>query len=560
MDRAAQDPAFADATRRFEIGDFGAARAGYLQLADRPELLAPALCQLGRIAAAQGDVMRAIGLLQQALAVAPALLLGYRVLAELQVGAGRMTAAQSTLLTLGNTLKAQGREEEALSVYAEILAQDPLHYGAAVNLGTVLAGRARTGDALRYLLWGLCLGARRMAGLDDLVAQAMAEFPDVVVGPAGQLPAGAPTGVFGYIEGALTTLGGLCKAQGHYALALTFYRRAVDIAPGYALGHWNLALALLGAGAYDEGWREYEWRWHWPDFPETRRHLGVPVWQGESLVGCRILVWSEQGLGDTLQFVPLIDRLCAQGAEVALEVPDPLVRLLAANLPMVRVIPRADRPHTVKCELRFDYAIPLLSLPQRLDLTADTLPLARGYLKPLPEDTATWTARLPQEDRLRVGLVWAGRPQHTKDAQRSLPFAMLQSLAAETAVDWYALQLGARRSELERLPGRQISDLAPYLDDFGQTAAALARLDLVVTVDTSVAHLAGAMGVPAWVLLPEPCDWRWGQNGTSCAWYPFVRLFRQTRPGHWETVIAQVKMQLATLGMEDQVARCADSS
>lgn len=547
MDRAAREPAFAEATRALQAGQLDRARAQYQALTDRPELLAPCLHQLALIAAARNEAARAMALLGQALAFEPGLMLGYRTLAGMQERAGLLPAAMATLLNLGNALKAQGRQDEAVSAYRHVLDREPLHYGAAVNLGTTLAESGQAAEATACLMRGLRLYGRRVAAMAGFPDALLALLPEGARPDEAELPDGQATGPFEMIEGALTTLGKLFREQGHPDAALACYRRALQEAPGYALAHWNLSIALLGLGEFDEGWREYEWRWRWPGFPEPRRALPIPLWQGETLNGRRILVWSEQGLGDTMQFLPLVSRLVGQGAEVVLEVPATLVRLFAANLPGLTVIERPDHPDTVNSRLAFDYAVPLMSLAQRLGLSTDALPLAQGYLHALPEDEEAWRTRIGAQRGPRIGLVWAGRPQYANDAMRSLPFAVMQELIGIGGVRWYSLQLGPRRGELARLPEGRVTDLAPHLEDFAETAAALTQLDGVVTVDTSVAHLAGAMGVPAWVLLPRPGDWRWGRDGEDSAWYPSLRLCRQEEPGRWEAVLAGVRDALAGL-------------
>lgn len=554
MARAMQEQVFAEATHMLQAGEFAMARDRYLTLTDRPELLAPCLHQLGLIAAAQGDVPRAFSLFRQALAVEPGLVMGYRSLAELQERTGAVPAAIGTMLNLGNVLKVRGRNDEAVSVYRHILERDPLSYAAAVNLGTTLAGLHQLEEATRQMLRGLRLYGRQYAGMAGFPDEVLALLPESARVGETPLPDGTPSGPFDMLEGALVTLGKLFKEQGHADAAVACYRRALQEAPGYALAHWNLAIVLLKLEEYREGWQEYEWRWRWPEFPEPHRALPMPVWQDEELTGRRILVWSEQGMGDTIQFLPLVSRLVEQGAEVVLEVPAALVRLFAFNLPDVQVIERSDHPDSVKSELVFDYTVPTMSLPHRLGLSVDELPLAQNYLRPLPEDEEAWGERIPSSPEPRVGLVWAGRPQHANDVFRSLPFEAMRALAETEGVRWYSLQVGPRSEELQRLASGQVIDLAPHLEDLGQTAAALARLDWVVAVDTAVAHLAGAMGVPAWVMLPRYGDWRWGDEGESSAWYPGLRLFRQQQSGEWETVVETVKAGLASPSGSDILA------
>lgn len=536
LDLALQQPAFAQAVRHYAAGALGEARNQFLALADGPELTAPCLYQLGLVAAVLNDPPRAMALLRHACSVDPGLMVAYRALAGLHDAAGQFPAANATLLNLGNALQSRGRLAEAEHVYKELIERGPLNYGAAVNLGTMYAHADRVPEAVSLLVRGLRLYGRSDPGIGrfmDTILNAVSgpEFPKEAF-----LPPGLPTGAPDMLEGALTSLGKALSELGHPAQAIACWRRAVPAAPGYALAHVNLSFALLAEGDFEEGWREYEWRWHWPENPEPRRRLPAPEWKGEPLEGRRILVWGEQGLGDTLQFLPLIEQLTRQGAETILEVPRALVRLLAFNLPGARLVERPNHPHTLNTDAALDYVVPTLSLPRILGLLRKDLPPATSYLRPRPEDLAAWIERLAEKGGPRVGLVWAGRPEHANDLKRSLPPDVLKAILEIDGVRWHGLQIGARRA-----------DLAGWIGDFADTAAAVAQLDAVVSVDTSVAHLAGALGKPCVVLLPRPCDSRWGRSGEGTAWYPSLRLLRQTRRGRWDAVVAEIKPALQRL-------------
>jgi hypothetical protein len=315
-------------------------------------------------------------------------------------------------------------------------------------------------------------------------------------------------------------------------------------APGFALGHWNLAIALLAAGIFEGGWSEYEWRWQWDGFPGTRRRLTAVAWSGEPLAGKRIVVWAEQGYGDVIQFAPLVSRLAEAGAEVVFEVPPPLLRLLQHNLAGVTVTRLPDSPFDSIPHFAPEFILPHMSLPHRLALVIDDLPLSTKPLRPIPADEPAWAQRIPAGPRRKVGLVWAGRPAHADDARRSMPFRALRPLFRQRAVDWYSLQVGPRAADSRMAPIGRLTDLSPMLTDFAETAAAIARLDLVITVDTAVAHLAAAMGRPTWLLLSKVADWRWAKDAVADRWYPSVRIFRQRHAGDWPGVVKAVSEAL----------------
>jgi tetratricopeptide (TPR) repeat protein len=533
-------PAFGIALRKHDEGDYAAARALYLDLVDQPSLTSLCLHQLGLIAAARGEHARSAELLRRAIRLDPQQPLGYHNLRAALERAGDLTGAVAALVDLGCVQYNHQDYSQAAKTFLEVLSRDPINYAAHVNLGTSLAWKGEYQVAARHLLFGMELFGRLVKEVGIFARRIEDQLADWLGIRPGHnlLPPGMPHGAIEKVEDALTTLGKLLNECGHSDAAMQCLRKSIEMAPGFALGHWNLSLALLGAGEFEQGWREYEWRWHWDRFPEPRRLLPVPLWRDEPLTGKRILVWAEQGFGDGMQFVALINRLRGEGAEIFLEAPNPLVRLFRQSFPGIHVIPRPDSPHALSIDTALDYVVPLMSLPDRLALKLDDLPLGVGYLKADPADVAIWKERLVPGNKPKVGVVWSGRPAQADDAKRSIPFDVLSPLFDVTSVDWYSLQVGPSQDLAEGDP--RIEGLSTYLNDFADTAAAMSHLDLIISVCTGVAHLAGGLDRPTWLLAREPSDWRWAGGGGSSPWYPSMRIFRQPRSGDWPAVIGMV--------------------
>jgi hypothetical protein len=326
--------------------------------------------------------------------------------------------------------------------------------------------------------------------------------------------------------------------------AVPLLRRALALRPDDPEKHWNLALALLKRGDYAEGWREYEWRWQRHKNERPLRPFAQPFWRGEAVEGKTVLLYAEQGFGDTLQFLRYVPHVQALGARVVLEVQRPLLTLATAfahTLPQaVTVIAQGDPLPA------FDAHVPLMSLPTAFATTLATVPAPLRFTPPaLPR----WPGR-----PLRIGIAWAGNPKHLRDRERSVPAEALLPLFAAPNCTWISLQTGPAATQLARLG---VAIKQPPLADFLDTAAVIDTLDLVLSVDTVVAHLAASQGAPTWLLLPFASDWRWllptwrAADGAQNPWYPNARLFRQRelpdgRPQAdlWQPVIAEVAAAL----------------
>ncbi|QCG90682.1 hypothetical protein [Azospirillum sp. TSH100] len=316
--------------------------------------------------------------------------------------------------------------------------------------------------------------------------------------------------------------------------------RAIVLHPESDVARFNLSMVLLADGDFANGWRLYESRWR---MERVIYPAHAPGWQGGDPAGRSFLLVAEQGQGDTLHFVRYAPMLAALGAQVHLMVQPSLVRLLSA-LPGIASVRSLTEPPPV-C----DACIPLLSLPLVFGTTLATIPAAVPYLFASPQDRGNWKRRLDGEPRLKVGLVWAGSAHddqflaHMVDRRRSLPLAALAPLAGIPNVSFYSLQKGPAAAESPPA-GLDIVDWMDAVGDFADTAAFVAELDLVISVDTSVCHLAGALGRPVWMLSRYDACWRWLRDRSDSPWYPTMRLFRQDRPGDWPAIILRVRAAL----------------
>lgn len=319
---------------------------------------------------------------------------------------------------------------------------------------------------------------------------------------------------------------------------------ALAAAPNEPGLHWNRAVALLQAGEWAEGWREFEWRRHDDRAEPPWRDLGAPTWRGEPLAGRTILLYAEQGLGDTLQCLRFAPSVAALGGRVILEVQFPLVDVARRTKGVAAVVARGDALPP------FDLECPLMSLPGVLGATPDSIPGAVPYLIARDDLADTWSERLDgiaANARLRVGLVWAGNPRFADDRRRSPGLAALRSILDAPGVHFLGLQKGEGRAASADAPPppANFTDLGPSIETMDDTAAIMTGLDLIISSCTAPAHLAGGLGRPLWLLLPHAPDWRWLLDRDDTPWYPSARLFRQTRPGDWRGVAERVRTALA---------------
>jgi tetratricopeptide (TPR) repeat protein len=349
-----------------------------------------------------------------------------------------------------------------------------------------------------------------------------------------------------YVE-AIANRGATLHDLKRYHEALASYQSAVTLRPDFADAHYNDGICRLLLGDFDRGWRKHEWRWETAQLRNAKRNFAQPLWLGsQEIDGKTILLHAEQGLGDTIQFCRYAPLLAARGAQVILEVQKPLRDLMKTLGAAMQIVVRGDSLP------KFDLHCPLLSLPLACATRLETIPSAMPYLAARDSQTRAWRERLGRHERPRIGLVWAGNPRkelpgaNRIDSQRSIVVDQLAPLFQLTGCDFFSLQKGddAVRT-LRASPLRDaIVDWTDDLHDFSDTAALIENLDLVISVDTSVAHLAGALGKPFWLLNRYNTCWRWLADRDDSPWYPTARLFRQDATRQWPAVIARVTAAL----------------
>jgi tetratricopeptide (TPR) repeat protein len=436
-----------------------------------------------------------------------------------------------------------GQLDQAEIIYRQVIDRNPKNTIAQQYLGVLkmqrgdpVGGEVMIREALAvqpdnpdfHNNLGLCLRMQgRLDAAIDAYRQALAINPEYAA--------------------AHNNLGLDLQAMGHCVDAVAHYEIAIRQQPQFAEAHWNLGLAYLLLGDMRRGWTEYEWRLRCQPFSSDGLTLdNVELWQGQALGGKTLLVRQEQGAGDTLQFLRFVPELVQRGAHVLLDVPHDLSSLAQSLKTGITII---DRRVPLA---RIDYTINLMSLPHRLGVTLDTLPARFPYLRPDENLVAQWQERLKSFPGQRIGLVWGGSPNHVNDHNRSCPLKTLQPLFQIPGLRWFSLQKGKSVEQLSSVPSGTLIDLSPDLKSYSDTAAALQAIDLLITVDTSVAHLAGALNRPVWVLLPYAPDWRWLLEKSASPWYPSMRLFRQKRIGDWDEVCAQLKTALVENVMKRQ--------
>ncbi len=468
---------------------------------------------------------------------------------------------------IGIALREQGRIEEAIVAHRRAVALGPDSSEAFNNLGVALRDAGRLREALDAharavalrpdslsALCNLAAAQRRGGEIDQAIQtleQALAlnpRYPDAHNNMGSAL---IDRGDFASAERscrvAISLRDRFADAHGNLAIALAYQGRveeamtnarlAVQFMPDEPLAHWNLSMLLLLVGDFDLGWREHEWRWRCPSMLRGRP-FKQPRWDGEELNGETILLFAEQGFGDTIQFIRYAPLLAQCGGRVIVECQPELLRLFERIPGVWQWVRAGDRlpPFELQC--------PLMSVPFALRNRA-AIPLATPYVSVALEGRRQVQDR-PR--RLNVGLVWAGDPAHQNDRNRSIALGQLARLASVGGVTFHSLQRGPAAEELAASPGEfPIVDHAAELTDFAATAQLLESLDLVIAVDTAVAHLAAATGKKTWIMLPFMPDWRWMLHRSDCQWYPTVRLFRQEKANQWEAVVWQVAQALANL-------------
>ena len=433
---------------------------------------------------------------------------------------------------LGNTCKRLGDNAQALAHYGRALALNPDYAQALCNQSVALSDDGRHDEALAAI--------RRAIDIDPLIPQGPQILARIELACDAMKAEGVPADpeAVAHWRKAVQAF----RSQGRVDEARSMLERIVRAVPGDAGARFNLAEVLLLQGDFEAGWREYRFRYRMAHTAMRERHMQKPRWAGQPIEGQTLLIHDEQGYGDTFQFLQLLAWARERsGARVVLEVNADIHALAERGEGADEVIRAGTIPPA------FDFHSELMSLPLALGLRVTDLPVRTAYLRPDPERVEQWRKRLATLPRPWVGLVWAGRPSHPNDAQRSLALADLAPLAQD-GVTFIALQKGNAAAQAAMPPqGMAMVSLCDDIRDFDDTAAILTLLDVLVSVDSSPAHLAGALGCPVWVMLPFEPDWRWLRDRTDSPWYPSMRLFRQPAPQAWAPVLAEVADALCML-------------
>ncbi|MBM4147312.1 MAG: tetratricopeptide repeat protein [Nitrospira sp.] len=439
-------------------------------------------------------------------------------------------------MNMGLCFKEKGQIDSAAECYQKALELNPGMTDAYINLGIAFQTKGKFDDAIMYcqkalqinpydanLHYNLGIALQEKGQLDEAVTcyrEALQLNPlDAVI---------------------CNNLAFALQENGRPYEAMPYYQKALQLNSGYATAHWNMSLALLLTGNFREGWKEYEWRWETEYLTSSRRDFQQPLWNGSDIKGSTILLHAEQGLGDTIQFIRYAPLVAQRGARIIFECFKELTSLLQFIDGIEQVVTHGE-------ELpEFDVHCPLLSLPLVFNTTIETIPANVPYLKSEPMLTNRWKERMQHDkSRCKVGIAWAGNPGFKQNRFRNSPLDIFLTLAHLHGVALYSLQKGEEAKQTKNLPENvKLFDYTDQIVDFSDTAALMENLDLIISVDTAVAHLAGALGKPVWTLLPFSPEWRWLLKREDTPWYPTMRLFRQSSLGDWESVMVRVLNEL----------------
>lgn len=509
-----------------------------------------AMINLANSLTASGRLPEAVEVCRKAVAVRPGSEPARAALAQaeaLSAPAGVTTpppapapVSLEVLFAQANKVADQGRSEDAIRLYQEILAINPDLPEVLVNLGNQLFKSQRASEAVGNFERALKLRPGMREALLNM-GNALHDLGehDRALDCYEKALKSDPT-----YRDALNNLANIHLNQNRPDKALPYARRLLKLYPDHVQAHGTAAGLLLARGELKEGWEHYEWRWLKPGLPVPLRDFGCPDWAGEDISGKTILLSHEQGLGDSIQFVRFVSEVVKRAGNVILEVPANLMALYAP-VPGVTLAPFAQPLPP------YDVQLPLMSLPHVLGVTLDNLPTPIPYLQAEPERVERWRDRLPQGG-FRIGIVWQGKAGTSVDKGRSYALQHLAPVARIPGVTLISLQKGYGLDQLDNLPdGMKVVTLGPDFDEGGgaflDTAAVMSHMDLIISSDTSVAHLAGALGRPVWVPLKLSPDWRWMLDREDCPWYPTMRLFRQRQIGDWPQVFERLAAEVTAL-------------
>ncbi|MDR3441041.1 tetratricopeptide repeat-containing glycosyltransferase family protein [Telmatospirillum sp.] len=443
---------------------------------------------------------------------------------------------------LGTVLKELKEYEQANTVYLLAIAIKPDHAMAYSNLGVSLKEQRRFDEAVAVYRqaitlapdyeWAYANQAPVLLEQGDSRASIIASQRAITLTPDMSL--------------AHYNLAAALKAENLLQQSVDSFRHAIALRPDFGEAHFALGQVLLMQGDYEAGWPEYSWRWSLPDYAWLSKIHGQfqqPLWTGERLDGKTILIYAEQGMGDAIQYARYLPKVLGRGGRIVLAVHPPLKKLFAAIPGIAAVVGLDETPLPP-----FDVHCPLLGLPQVFGTRQETIPAQVPYLQADPAETERWKKRIGG-DGLKVGIVWAGNPTQRGDRWRSPRLASMAPLFNVPGVRFVALQMGPGRADLETNPlPANVLDLGPEITDFADTAAIMAGLDLVITSCTAPLHLAGALGVPTWAVIPFAPHFLWQLDRSDSPWYPTLHLYRQTKPGRdWSVPIGRVVTDLSAM-------------
>lgn len=509
------DDQLASALAYFRGGRFDKAEVIYKKVLKKEPQNSGALHMLGLIAQKNGRAERAVQLL---------------------IKAAKLDARRPEILCdLGNAFKELGRHKDAIKAHRMVLTMLPNSPEAHSNLGAAYNAAGKAGKAvicfesalkmrpkdveLKFNLGNGLVASERYEEAEEVLRQVIYEKPE-------------------HIHAQINLCIAL-KEQGRYDAAVRRYQKAIIAVPDSAEAHWNHALTLLATGNYPDGWDEYEWRSLLPGFAMEK--MDRPQWQGEALNGRTLLVHAEQGMGDTLQFARYLTLMQELDGDVIFACPDRLIKLVQSAARNIKIVSLSKCP-------AHDVQSPLLSLPRLFHEGLPFSPSESGYISPDETRVAEWREKLGPTTGRRIGITWQGSTGYQHDGRRSIPLLNFESLAKRENLQLISLQQGNGTEQIAEMPWRdRIVDMTAEMDTdhaFVDTLAVMASLDLVVTSDTAIAHLAGAAGIPVCVALCHLPDWRWGLMGESSPWYDSMHLVRQEHAGDWAGVFQRISVAI----------------
>jgi tetratricopeptide (TPR) repeat protein len=537
-----------------ESGDLEKAELLWMQVRELDASATPPL-QLALIRHRKGDLVAAADFYTEAIRLDPSETEAHLNLGKIHIATGRLDAAHDCLeaaletspneprilCCLGEVKGMQGDIDQAIAYFEKTLKVAPEYGAALADMGLAMMKKRNLTEAARWLRDAIRIDPKDINPWLTL---------GTVYQHAGQLEAAIlhqerALALFPHHPQILANLGACHAHTGNYSLAEMYFDRALAAAPDLVFARLNRAFIYLLKGDYLEGFAEYESRLQHPDLQPIAPANPWPIWQGEPLAGKKIVLLAEQGFGDSIQFIRFAASLANQGATVHLVASPPLLRLLAAANGV------ATSSAVINDDIQADFCCPIMSLPHKLGVTLDTLLASVSYFRLQDSDVGRWKQKLKALKTVKVGIALASNPDNWIAILKSVSLQKLLPVLDVKGISFVSLQVGYGSEQLRELPATiSIIDWTSELTDFYETACLIENLDLVISIDSAAAHLAGALGKPTWVLLHHASDWRWQVEGTCSRWYPSARLFRQATPGNWDGVVAAVAQALPQFALE----------